>query len=350
MLPSISYPAVAVGRRSLRRRLQSRLALAVLTAGLGLLLGCGHPPRYRLGSLPFPGPFTLYASADANLGSHRYGDQPRAGAPREVSRGTIYTCRAGFIDVAHLREVIDWTRHIDEKVRDAFAAESPVLRFEGTDRTEYELTFRYPDNWAATTQDERRHASLRIAQRSSLLLMTWHEVLTGQGYKTTGIVSERRSAFTYDDMSAHLVGVGVVEQALADPLPFDQAVTNALDARLEELGVVDRKCLKQATAAVKGSWWKGRFALRLQHETGRVTGQLDPFVIEELDCCPDTTPEALEWPQDDLPTIDLDAFVSIELIPNVRLGRSVAGGERISEDEVYRVLTPQPSTADEGHR
>ena len=323
-------------------RPRSLLALAILAAGLGLAPGCGHTPRYRLGSLPFPGPFTLYAAADGDLGSHRYGDQPRAGAPREVSRGTIYTCRAGFIDVAHLRESIDRTRHVHEQVVVALAEQSPLLRFEGPDRTDYELAFDYPEQWAALTQDERDLAALRVAQRSTLIIMTWHEVLTGAGFKTTGIVSERRSAFTYDDMSSHLVGVGVAAQALADPRPYDQAVTSILDERLAELGVVDRRCLKAATASVEGSWWKGIFALRLQRETGRLRGQLDPFVIEDLDCCPASTPVALAWPPDDLADIDLDAFVSIELLPRDRIGRLIAGGDRVSADTVYEWVEHGP--------
>lgn len=324
------------------RALGSALVLGFLIAGLGLLSGCAAP-RYRLGSLPFPGPFTLYAAADADLGEHRYGDQPRKGT-REVAHGTLYTCRAGFLDVAHLRESIDWTRHVDEQVRAAFADESPLLRFEGPDDTVYELAFRYPAGWATTPQDERRRAALRIAQRSSLLIMTWHEVLTGAGYKTTGVVSERRSAFTYDDMSAHLVGVHVAGQALSDPSPYDQAVTNALDARLEALGVVDHRCLKAATASVKGSWWHGIFALRLQRETGRFSGRLQPFVIEDLECCPGATPEPLEWPPDDLPSIDLDALVSTHLVLESRVNRRIAGGERIAEDDVYRWVDAFPPT------
>lgn len=323
-----------------RRSLRAPQVLGVLSAGLMLLFGCGHGPRYRLGSLPFPGPFTLFASADGELGQHRYGDQPRSG-PREVGRGTLYTCRAGFIDVAHLRESIDWTRHVYELVLAAFDARAPSLRFEGPDDTAYELAFEYPPAWATVSDEERGRAALRIAQRSSLLLMTWHEVLTGSGYKTTGVVSERRSAFTYDDMSAHLVGVQVAGRALGDAAPYDLAVTRALDARLAELGVVDHECLAQALDGVEGSWWRGRFALRLQHATG-FSGWLHPYVIEGLACCPDATPEPLEWPPDDLPTLDLDALASIVLVPESRSSRRIAGGDRIAADDVYRWVEAMP--------
>jgi hypothetical protein len=327
-----------------RRSLRAPGALALFVACLIVLVGCGHAgaPRYRLGSLPFPGPFTLYAAATGDLGGHHYGDQPREGAAREVGRGTLYTCHAGFVDVAHLRESIDWTRHVYERVLAAFAERAPRLVFEGPDDTHYELGFDYPPQWAALSRDEQRRAAIRIAQRSSLLIMTWHEVLTGSGYKTTGVVSERRSAFTYDDMSAHVIGVGVAGQALADTDAFDRAVTHALATRLAALGMVDHACLDQALELVEGTWWHGRFALRLQRETGRFAGQLEPFVIEDLACCPDTTPEPLAWPPDDLPSLDLDALVSIDLLPQSRSSRRIAGGERIAADDVYRWVEALP--------
>jgi hypothetical protein len=326
-----------------RRSLRGLGALALFVAWLSLV-GCGHHggPRYRLGSLPFPGPFTLYAAADAELGGHHYGDQPREGAPREVGRGTLYTCHAGFVDVAHLRESIDWTRHVYARVQAAFAERAPRLVFEGPDDTHYELAFHYPPQWAALSLDVQARAALRIAQRSSLLLMTWHEVLTGSGYKTTGVVSERRSAFTYDDMSAHVIGVEVAGAALVDARPYDRAVTHALDTRLAELGVVDRECLARALDEVEGEWWKGIYALRLQRETGRFSGRLEPFVIDDLACCPDTTPMPLAWPPDDLPGLDLDALVSIDLLPQSRSSRRIAGGERIAADDVYRWVEALP--------
>ena len=316
-----------------------------MIAAIGFALGCSHGPRYRLGGLPFPGPLTLYSGVGDELGSHRYGDQARNGEPREVSRGTIYTCKAGFIDIAHLRETIDWTRYIHEMIEQSLDEGSSSLQFEGLDRAEYELSFDYPPDWAAITAEQRHHAALRLAQRTSLLIMTWHEIVTGAGYKTTGVVSERRSAFTYDDMSAHLIGVEVAAQALRDTQPYDQAVTQALDARVEQLGIVDRRCLKEVTASVKGSWFEGIHALRFQRETGRATGQLMPHVVEEHPCCSDTRPEPLAWPPDDVEGVDLDALVSIEMVPNTRIGLEVAERERLSEDEVYGLL-PAPSDSE----
>ncbi|HSC70057.1 MAG TPA: DUF4056 domain-containing protein, partial [Candidatus Methylomirabilis sp.] len=74
-------------------------------------------PRIRLGSTPFPGLLSLYAAADPrDLGMHRY--EPwweRLVDPDETSWGNLYTCRAGFLDLGHLREYVDWARYIHDR-------------------------------------------------------------------------------------------------------------------------------------------------------------------------------------------------------------------------------------------
>ena len=71
-------------------------------------------PRMRLGSLPFPGVFSLYEEANPDdMGVHCAGTTlARIGQKGERERGTLYTRRAGFIDVSHMRESIDWVRSV----------------------------------------------------------------------------------------------------------------------------------------------------------------------------------------------------------------------------------------------
>src|SRR5690349_16968818 len=96
------------------------VALALLLA-VPTLVGCAGPadgPRDRLGALPFPGFFTLYSVADpARLGEHRYERTPRIFRPDETERGIIYTARAGFLDIAHVRITIDEVRFCAGRVR-----------------------------------------------------------------------------------------------------------------------------------------------------------------------------------------------------------------------------------------
>src|SRR5262249_12707791 len=91
------------------------LAAAMLTGGVA----DEHTPRWRLGALPFPGPLSLYAAADAtDLGMHRYTSWwERPFEEGEGARGIMYTCRAGFLDLAHLRDAVDWTRYLRDHVQ-----------------------------------------------------------------------------------------------------------------------------------------------------------------------------------------------------------------------------------------
>src|SRR5205085_1535201 len=96
--------------------------LVLLLLLLTLDTGCGGtpPPHGRMGGLPFPGPWTLYGAANPErLGHHRYDQGLIPLPPYETDRGLVYTCKAGFLDLAHTRTAIDWTRYFADHVRAA---------------------------------------------------------------------------------------------------------------------------------------------------------------------------------------------------------------------------------------
>src|SRR3954465_1613183 len=155
-------------------------AWAVWTGGVG---GCAESleaPRDRLGALPFPGATTLYATADpAKLGRHRYERMPRAWGGDEKERGIIYTTRAGFLDLAHVRIAIDWTRFCTERVRGAMEQGQAELAVPGADNGVFHVGLTYPEGWAGLAEAERREAidaaAPRVGQRVAYLVLTWHE-------------------------------------------------------------------------------------------------------------------------------------------------------------------------------
>jgi hypothetical protein len=238
--------------------------------------GCsaaGDMPRDRLGALPFPGHFTLYATADpAHLGTHRYERVPRAFGEDEKEHGIIYTTRAGFIDLAHVRIAIDWTRHCTRMAHEALASGRTSLAVPGPDHGVFHVTLNYPTEWADLPADERARVldatSHRIGQRVAYLILTWHEVATWFGYRSF-FFDESRSAFTYDDTVATLLGMRVAERAMAEmkgdgDREFDAAATAALDAELRRLGPVTPAQTDQAVRAVAGLWWSAEGPLKRQ--------------------------------------------------------------------------------------
>jgi hypothetical protein len=286
--------------------------------------GCSSPakPHYRVGSLPFPGPFTLFDAADPDaLGHHSYElPNPFDEIPDEQGRGIVYTCRAGFLDLAHLRSALDWTRYFTEHLERAIVSERRSIELDARDWTTFRFTFDYPQEWDRLDYLERgrlaRALALRIGQRASYLYAMWHEILTWNGYKTTVVVPEDGSAFTWDDGMSHLVGVHVAAIALQQPTrPFDEAATEALRLELDHLGVVSVEQMYEAIERVKGRWWADGVAQRRHLDTGLDDGVVVPWLVEDVTFCGDAQPQRFRLP--DLLDVlgrDWDGFVRIEVI------------------------------------
>ena len=169
------------------------LALPCVLA-LGLLSACASgpaEPRMRLGSLPFPGLFSLYATAEpGELGVHRYEswwDQTvRVG---ETSRGIMYTCRAGFVDLSHIRESMDWVRFMHDRVLERL--EHPERGFSPVDvvwsDTHFHLDVHCPEWLDALPTDERaraaREVSIRFGQRAAVVSLAGDPALVQRLYE-----------------------------------------------------------------------------------------------------------------------------------------------------------------------
>jgi hypothetical protein len=247
-------------------------------------------PKTRLGSLPFPGALTLWDTADPHsLGGHVH--EPAAfGGFGESSRGTIYTCKAGFIDVAHLRESADWTKYAYDEVVAALDAGDTELHLTDGYKAEYRMKLMVPPAWSRFSAEARRNATERAArnaaQRIAYLAMTWHEVATWFGERIIPFIPEDRSSFTYDDTIAHVIGVRLGGEALllvsrGDAADFDSAMTIVLDREIERLGALSTDETYDAALAVEGVWWEGETCTKRQLATGLDEGFLAPWVIEE---------------------------------------------------------------------
>ena len=83
-------------------------------AGIGLVIfasGCNFgAPRIRMGSLPTPPPGPRFSNPNS-LGKHSYRFNPFE------QNGIVYTCKAGHIDITHVRWCADYTRYLVKKTR-----------------------------------------------------------------------------------------------------------------------------------------------------------------------------------------------------------------------------------------
>ena len=295
-------------------------ALAALVAAGGC--GGGGPPRARVGALPYPGPFTFYSAADPqHLGRHAYAGL-RAG---EDSEGIVYTRRAGFIDLAHVRNTADWAHYCTRRLRRAMAAREQALTFAGPDRMRVHVRFDYPAAWD-DLPDGGQEAARALATRRGVWLayemMTWHEVITWHGYKSSGIMPEHRSAFTWDDNPSHALGVLLAAEALRRPdAEYDQAMTELLAATLMRLGAVPPAQTTAAARAVEGRWWRGGDPLRRHLAAGLADGRVEPWLVEAFSA--GAEPEVFELPPRATPLPGGMRIVSVAWEPRIWEARRV---------------------------
>ncbi|MGB7156710.1 MAG: DUF4056 domain-containing protein, partial [Tepidisphaeraceae bacterium] len=349
--------------RQQRTSIPTLIALTLI-ASLSTLAGCAGPidgPRDRIGALPFPGMFTLYRPADPdNLGRHRYHRTPRVFRPDEMENGIVYTTRAGFLDVAHVRITIDSVRFCAARMRAAMRERRHVLTLPTIEGSTFFVSLRYPlvgptsapahdaahdagdgaDGAASAMDDDDRFGdelAIRSGQRLAYLMMTWHEVITWFGHRTVIFIDESPSSFTYDDAMSHVVGLRVAGRALRDRTArsFDEAVTVALRAELAELGAVSREQTEQAVRAVEGLWWSRGRPLKRQLDVGLVDDAVRPWLVPGL---PFARGEEIAEPFA-LPTLtevmglDCSGFYSVRIDPGIpeadRMRELLPSGSRL---------------------
>jgi hypothetical protein len=276
-----------------RTRSIGLLLLGVVATGPGCA-GFRDQPCARTGALPFPGVSTLYVTADpAELGPHvsglcgcRRAKRDRPCRYDEVGRGIIYTRQAGFVDLAHVRNTIDWTYYLYQRVRPALADGCPTWKIHGCDRSVWFVHLNYQNRWQRLADaggealiDE---AAIRLAQQLAYQMMSWHEIITAFGYASSGVIPETRSAFTWEDITSHALGIQIAGQAIRAGGCFDQTVTRLLDRRLSELEAVSPELTDAAVEMVRDRWWEPEHPLRYQYDIGLDSQCVRPWLVAAM--------------------------------------------------------------------
>ncbi len=256
------------------------------------------PPQLRMGVMPFDVWYCrLEPLGPDRLGTHRY--IPAGGLPAwvgEESRGVVYTTRGGFLDMAHIRNSIDLTRYAYVNLMDALDAGRDELDMLSAEPDMYHVKLTPPKRWASLQQ--QRLAAVRLAGRLAYLMTTWHEVNTWFGYSGI-VVSERPSAFSYDDAPSHMVGVIAAMRALEkQPLltQFNQTVSAELSDYLRELGAVSPDQAIVAAAESKAAGWADLIPERRLIHLGLEGEVMHPMLLDSM---PHHDPVVWKWPVDE---------------------------------------------------
>jgi len=281
------------------------------------------PPRMRMGSYPSASAGTTFLGR--NLGSHGYGYSPSEG------NGIVYTCRAGHVDIIHLRISADWTAYLTMKTFKALTTGSDGFSYGlAADRTTYHVKFTYPENWKNLSKQEKEtiasEVCIPVAQYFTFNATTWHEILTWFGFKCLGFLPEYPSAFSWEESFSNLLGTMVAADAMHDSShTYDEAIAIALDKELEKLGIQSADVARRAAEGVKGTWYSGgvQFMVdmrRRNFDIGLNDGMVTPTLVPGIAECQGAEP--LSYP---VPNIDVLSKHGISMKTEIAAGEWEAG-------------------------
>lgn len=227
-----------------------------------------------------------------NLGEHSYD-----GSSRE-NNALVYTARAGYIDLGHLRESADRARYLFEVCRMNLMENRTQFDFKVVEPAEYHVTIQYPPDWQRRELNDRyqiiREISIDLGQYFAHQSTIWHEIVTWFGYASTGLFSEKASSFSWEDGYSDLLGTKLAAQVLREnTLPYDQAMTDAITRELSGLDPQSSDVAKKATDRIQGEWFSGRYPFlsmnKRNFDVGLDDGSITPFRVPGI--CPGV-PEA----------------------------------------------------------
>lgn len=207
-----------------------------------------------------------------DLGDHYYmGD-------KSEGTGTIYTKKGGFIDIAHLRDQIDWTRYLYTAILDSRGKGEVVLPL----RNEAGRKTLYLDVPAELDSSD----CILLAGKITYDFSLWHEISTWFGAKSIPLIPEKFSSFSVEDVYSNLLGVRVGMKTLHSKLPFNTAATKIIISTLDSLDVVKTaKETYDAYDAVNNKWYTNK--RRIPHKSITLKRDLDvltssrPWIIPD---------------------------------------------------------------------
>ncbi len=299
------------------------------------------PPRLRPGSYPSATCGVRFLGRE-DLGGHSY----RFSASEHS--GIVYTCRAGHVDISHVRKGADWTGYIAAVVLGHLEHGRTAFEIKQVEPSLYRVVLRTPAGWneLEVTQRERiaKEVACDVGQYLAWTGLTWHEILTWFGYRFKVWQSEFPSAFSWEDSYSNLLGTHIAAAALRDSSrSFDEAVTALLDERLARLGVQSAEVTTELTEALRGRWYSSRPFSTVISERNFDVGLDDelvtPRLLPRVAGCPAPAPWSLAVPS--LNSLDRYGFtMTVEIEPRVWEGPRILALLGFEKAEMPRSFDP----------
>lgn len=280
-----------VGQKGAKKRRFVCRPVGQLVLFLCAVSGCqsGNVPRIRVGCYPTATPGMRFIGL-RDLGPHGYGREPDEG------NGIVYTCRAGHIDIAHVRACADWTKYIAEQAHACLLHNQTEFSFKSNvDSSRHDVRIEYPAGWAdLPTELRHRQAwdtAVHLAQYLIFTAATWHEILTWFGHRYLSPFPEFPSAFSWEDSYSNALGTHLAGQILHEGLQdYDQRFTRALQGELRSLQIQSQEIAKCAAKSVRGHWYRGHIPGLVKikcrnFDVGLNDGTISPIRIASVGSC-----------------------------------------------------------------
>lgn len=220
----------------------------------------------RVGLLAIPGLAIGNIRSPDAIGNHRYdagrlADDVTAGSERN---GLVYTCRGGFIDIAHVRDYADWTLFLATRLGRILETGGTIELPPGEGGQRRLVLEPIDPEFVGIVG--RRDLTAALAVWVGFQLSIWHEVATWYGWSSFNAFSERASAFSPEDLYSNLLGAKIAGPIISggndlSEAIFDRAVDAWIEQSLDFLGGVPAKLGEDAMAAVDQLWWNSRARL-----------------------------------------------------------------------------------------
>ncbi len=271
-------------------------------------------PRVRSGFYSTTISWTLFPDPN-ELGEHGY----CINLSEKI--GVVYTCRAGHIDIGHVRKMTDWTGFLAARSLEQIEKGNAKFGFKLYEPSRYFVKLTYPENWKDYSENEKekiaKEVSIKLGIYFAYNAAIWHEILTWFDYKPKRLLSDYESAFAWEDMYSNLLGILLAEKALRNgESGFSSSITLYLDEALKELKVQSKEIALDVTNKVKGQWFSSKYFFPKIHmrnlDIGLEDNLITPYLVPDMICDENTEVKSLPLPDWDISKYGFSVKLEIE--------------------------------------
>lgn len=230
---------------------------------------CAFGTKIKVFGLPF---ITLNKIVNVHtLGNHNYLND------KYENNGIIYTKKAGFIDIAHVRDQADWTAYLFQLLSKLPKEIYHEINL-GQELGNKVIKIKIPEN--ITKLD-----MINMAGNISYNLSTWHEIASWFGATKFPILNEKFSSFSFEDNFSNGLGVELGKQALISQLDYNLAMDSLLLNYLSEAhGASDNNSTEDAMLNIAQTYWNPQKSIPnkklLVERNFNCSNKISPIVFE----------------------------------------------------------------------